>query len=89
MLERSPQDRAEGDTQLSCDDANFNRRRRVLQRLKRRDNDFPSDIGTRAISRVYRGSRQGCGGWWHALHLLMGSCLRGLGISSPSHAAGS
>jgi hypothetical protein len=62
MLERSPQDRAEGDTQLAYVDANFNRHRRVLQRLKRRDNDFPSDIGTRANSRVYRGSRRVCGG---------------------------
>jgi hypothetical protein len=89
MPERSPQDRAEGDAQLARVDANSNRRRRVLQRLKRRDNDFPSDTGTRANSRVDRGSRQACGGEGHELPLAMGSCLRGLGISSPSHKAGS
>jgi hypothetical protein len=62
MPERSPQDRAEGNAQHVRVDANFNRRHCVLQRLKRQDTDFPSNIDTRANSRVYRGSRQVCGG---------------------------
>ena len=62
MLERSHQGHIEADIQHAYVDANFNRGRGVLQRLKRGDNDFQSSIGTQAEGRASPG-------------LLVASCM--------------
>jgi hypothetical protein len=52
MLERSHQGRIDVDIQHAYVDANFNRGRGVLQRLKRGDNDFQSSRGIQAEARA-------------------------------------
>jgi hypothetical protein len=52
MLERSRQGHIEADIEHAYVNANFNRGRCVLQRLKRRDNDFQSSIGIQAEGRA-------------------------------------
>jgi hypothetical protein len=52
MLERSHQGHIEADLRHAYVDANFNRGRGVLQRLKHDNHDFPSSVGIQTAGRA-------------------------------------
>jgi len=80
-----PNRHVEDAIQQTYPDANSNRGRCVVQRLKRGDNNFQSSIGTQVDGRTYHGSPRALGRQWHERLPCACSCLLGgPGMSSTS-----